>query len=310
MLSKKIHFSGKKIKKIAVSVSGQLRGYRSAFATWKMLNDNSGIELDFFVHTWKKIGVNLPTEHNANRCFEDRLARAYASVARERGTPYLHEKFANLTSFFRNSNFADDAELRDFYDAKIVVIEPDEDFEGKSNSWKMYYKIKEGFRIASGYDDYDAYIRIRPDRAITSLEKNAIFDMAEASRLSQDIFTEMAASYFASLPDLAIGDQFALGDPWAMKRYCDAFDLVTQKSENPELIGMYYELVPHCTVAGAALLQGVLPRAALGMRFGSFLNADRIRPDLALELIECDLASGADDEGQALLRAARADVKA
>jgi hypothetical protein len=75
--------------RIAVCISGQLRGFRQAYPTWTRLGLDHH-DCFFAVHAWKKIGRNMPIKSDtAQRCFSGQFLRAYKDVVSRMGYDFI-----------------------------------------------------------------------------------------------------------------------------------------------------------------------------------------------------------------------------
>ncbi len=114
--------------RIAVCISGQLRGYRQVFASWHHL----GLErhdADYFVHVWRRIGRKIPlipSKGHLQRLFTDAFCDAYADALRQHGARDLERAYPGFFRFFTaGGDCVTQAELQRFYRTDAVVAEDD-----------------------------------------------------------------------------------------------------------------------------------------------------------------------------------------
>ncbi|QPC41528.1 tetratricopeptide repeat protein [Kaustia mangrovi] len=154
--------------KIAICVSGQLRGYVEALRTWRHLGLERH-EAHYFVHSWYEIGRKRPNIMHANRVFGGRFLKTYMKVCQEYGPQRVGKGFPVLLGSFDRMGRVSERDIMDIYDTPHVRLEDDsmEPFSSFSNSKKMYYKIEKAWEMAHDTGvDYDLVIRIRPDLEI------------------------------------------------------------------------------------------------------------------------------------------------
>ena len=250
--------------RIAVCVSGQMRGYAAAFQTWKHLGLD-GHQVKYFIHTWEDTGWRFPDPMSGNgvdRIFKFApFAEAYRQAGFRYGLAAMKKAYPNFFARLEVSSTLGEADLRAVYGADAVVaIESHRrpEFENDANNQlKMFYKIQEAHRLMlQDGGDYDLVIRIRPDRAFRA--GTAAPDwagMAEACRRQRVLFF----NHLAVTKTLYAGDQFAVGSPEAMGCYANTLGLQTQAIRE-NWFGFPKRLRSHCSLAHALLFQGVRRR--------------------------------------------------
>jgi tetratricopeptide (TPR) repeat protein len=286
--------------RIAVCVSGQMRGYRDAFPSWSLLGLQEH-DTRYFVHTWKRLGGKPPELSHAYRSFEAGFAQAYTEVVTRLGTDEVARRYPRL---FRRATAAGETDVdpeavQALYGAEAVCIDDEADppFDGRSNFWKMHYKIRQAHRLAiDGGVDFDLFVRIRPDRAIVSardLDWSAVAQRCDAENL---IYADEGRSV-QSLVGYYIGDQFAVGGREAMDAYAGTFDFV----EAGGMFGVPPEHVPHASLALRTFHQGVRVERVPGVAFGEHKNASRIGAEEAAALLSADIGARTPDDSDTLL---------
>ena len=289
--------------RVAICVSGQLRGYRQAWPTWRRhLFD--GIDATIFVHIWTRIGNSDPSPLRASLPFESVAFRsAWRTIGARESLPKMRDRYPRLFSALHSGSIVSGDELMALYGARVARVEDDslEPFSSWSNQEKMHYKIEACQRLVEDSGDrFDLVVRIRPDLPIRRLA----FDWAQLLNRCVDspvIFTERG--YGQQYGHLMIGDQFALGAPDAMAVYCKAW------SNAPTLfasgaLSTSAPFVGHATLAEVCWLSGLDVRR-IPLQFGSLLDLNPLPTNMIRQAIELDAAGRMDEIDRTLLRASR-----
>ena len=210
--------------RIAVCVSGQLRGFKSAFNSWKTLGlDNQ--DTHFFVHSWRNIGRKSPDLANATRSFSGRFLYEFQRAFIAYGHEHVYAEFPALFAFYKTSDIADRDEVAQLYRTENVILEDDttEPFASYTNPMKMYCKIQKSWEMArdSGLD-FDLVLRIRPDKTLIT---KPVVDWAEIHKICTSSPTILTDRPLRLNPHarLFVGDQFAVSTPDLMAIYCEIF---------------------------------------------------------------------------------------
>lgn len=242
--------------RVAVCVSGQLRGYQQAWPTWTrhLLN---GVEPVLFVHTWSRVGNSDPSPHRASLPFEGRAFQdTWRRVGLRESMPAMEARYPSLfQALVRTASVSAD-EIQALYNARRVAVDDEslDRFREWSNQDKMHYKIETCFRfLDSETDAFDLVLRIRPDLPVRRKAFNWR-DLAQRCHDSPIIFTER--EYGQQYGHLMIGDQFAVGSPSTMRAYCEAW------SDAPRLwkagaLSTHCPFVGHVTLAESCWLAGI-----------------------------------------------------
>jgi tetratricopeptide (TPR) repeat protein len=210
--------------RVAVCISGQLRGYKSAFPSLRKALAPA-CDFDVFVHTWERVGGNLGAQSTYERFFPPEcrkslpdavwIAKNFEAMFRHTSKLILAERFVNTT------------EIREFFGAADTVVENETDFEerwkneehlifnGTLNQAKMFYKMNACNNSKNIYAkkhniNYDLVIRIRPDMEINYIYFDEILKFCNSNLT--------ICSNFIELDNM--GDQFGVGRPIAMDIYC------------------------------------------------------------------------------------------
>src|ERR1700722_17856507 len=154
--------------RVAVCVSGQLRGYESARQSWEAL-DFGSMECQYFVSVWETIGQNWNRAWSAFR----RYPVILSAINGPAGMDFLRLRYPRLAAAMlealRIGNIADINHLREFYGTRDIEVADDNTglFAHANNTWKMYYKIGRAHEMAvNSGKDFDLYVRIRPDQRV------------------------------------------------------------------------------------------------------------------------------------------------
>lgn len=305
--------------KIALCVSGQLRGYQGAFPTWAKLGLDAH-DVDTYVHTWSIIGRRFPEPLQAHRVLGGHLLEAYRKACFAVGVDVVAERYPSFSDFFDGEDTVTEAELRRFYGTDAVVVEDDRGNPHRAihNVVKMHYKIEHCVSLAArSGKPYDLYIRIRPDLLV---EGEGAIDWAGIHHRSVSegmVFADFGPCVSGGVTvwrfedeviPLMVGDLFAVGAPRAMIRYASCY------SKNREVItqshhGVPSDYVPHTTLAFLLMLQGVHVAGIEGVRLDSVREPEPVGTEVIYRLLRRDIGDTPRDETDALLlRACEADL--
>ena len=203
--------------KVAVCISGQLRGYQK---TWSSIKESivDPFNADVFVHVWEDIGFKDPllTRGHAGRTFSGETLNAWLEIGKTMEFKKMKERYGAIWDLLPKGKVTQ-AEISDFYNAKACVVEDDkaENFKNFNNVQKMYYKIDAAYQMAKNFHHYDYYIRVRPDKKFSgSLDIDSqefIYNNANLLIVDEPI---------KLLPKLLfVGDQFSMSTESAMNIY-------------------------------------------------------------------------------------------
>lgn len=218
--------------KVAVCISGQLRGYKKAFKSWEK-SILVGLDYDVYIHSWKNIGGSgaepfrkiLPFTSNS---FKD----TYREYCLTLGFESMQQEYPTLFKYLKQSKNTTAEEVKAFYNAKEVVLEDENQpkFDHFSNSDKMHYKVHACHQLVeeSG-KEYDLIIRIRPDFLISFIAFKWS-DIYEICHSQPTIFadTPFGTNYMSCM----VGDQLAVGTPETIQSYANTWNIYPQYAEN------------------------------------------------------------------------------
>lgn len=291
--------------RVAVCVSGQLRGYRSTFPSWRSLLANT--EATIFVDTWKKIGRGTPEPYRFVLPFEgDHFVREYKNVGTDLGMEQLRQRYPVFFENFEQSGEVSASQLSAFYQTPYVRVDDEKDplFRDLTNSEKMYFKAERCFEMMqeSG-KEFDLVIRIRPDKPITAV---AFFwaDMIASLKTNPALYCEtpMGTHYGA----LLMGDQFALGLPEASSIYAHTYS-AAKLLQSVDLYKMNKELTGHSSFAQICWLNGIDVRK-VPIKFGAFRETEPMLANDIQKTLEKDSVNRMDSYDRRLIAANAADL--
>jgi hypothetical protein len=261
--------------RIAICVSGQLRGYENARRTWMRLGlDNH--DCNYFVHTWRNIGRKFPIPQHAQRVLSGKFLDEYRDAFMHLGEGEMRALYPSLFSLFSDSSNVSFRDVRNVYTTDCVVIEDDDEgiFKTFNNFEKMYYKIKmcHSLALMSGRE-YDLFIRIRPDLAIGGAMRslNSLF---EETKRQRSIFID-TGPYIHPKVGYVVGDQFAVADRRGMDAYAATYDNTRYASPN-FLSDFTKDYRPHVNLAESLIVSGMMPSSQHGIVFDGWHEPDRI----------------------------------
>lgn len=212
-----------KRQRLALCISGQLRGFREAWQSLQPLRDE--FDVDVFVHTWQDVGA-IASETAKEEALRAAIGEIEPSALQHHSL--TRAQYPNCFGLADKISITEDM-VREFYSAKSVVVESSSEFEAKlTHRWadlnlpqpsvnccKMLYKINACGNlvrkaIAEGHG-YDYVMRVRPDLKI----------YIDTSVLSCNQFDDsmVLGSYVLGGDYHGFSDQLAVGSPTAMDVY-------------------------------------------------------------------------------------------
>ena len=287
-------------------MSGQLRGYRSTFPSWRLLLANT--EATIFVDTWKKTGRGTPEPYRFVLPFEgDHFIREYKSIGTDLGMDELRHRYPVFFEYFDQSGEVSVSQLSSFYQTPYVRLDDEKDplFRDFTNSDKMYFKVEQCFEMIRGSGkEFDLIIRIRPDKPITAVAF-CWADMMASLKTNSALYCEtpMGTHYGA----LLMGDQFALGLPEASSIYAHTYS-AAKILQRVDLYKMNRELTGHSSFAQICWLNGIDVRK-VPIKFSNFRETEPISAINIQNALEKDSVNRMDIYDRRLIAANAADLK-
>ncbi|KAF1024132.1 MAG: hypothetical protein GAK30_00152 [Paracidovorax wautersii] len=279
--------------RIALCVSGQLRGYQDAFKTWEHLQLQDH-DVHIHVHTWRSVGLSVPvasSRKGVDRAFtHPPFVRAFIRAGQRYGDEALNRAYPKFMAALAWGATVTPDDLRAVYgpDTHVGIEEDDlPEFAGDTtHQHKMFHKILMAHRLAAqSPQPYDLMIRIRPDLSLLPPEQpidwHAIY---RACVDNQTIYT----GPLHLVNNLFVDDRIAIGSPASMLRYAETRRAQKQADEErwygfPRGLQWHRSLAYSLFFQGlqAVDLPGILPGPLVGARTW---DRDQIREALAADL--------------------------
>lgn len=296
----------KRKPKVALCVSGQLRGFRQSLASWQRTL-LPGIDGTFFIHSWQRIGRAQPVPNRSILPFDgERFSAEYRAIAIELGLEAMTERYPALFTELAESGVVDEASLSDLYRTPHVRLENDEEprFAAWPNPEKMHRKIESSFDMAAASgEEFDLVIRLRPDKPIRFMGFDWA-DMMEATRAPL-LYAETAMDVHYGA--IAVGDQFALGSFAASQVYARS------AGEAPDLwrfdlMKFDQQFTGHITLAQVCWLHGIAVRK-VPIKFGPLQDPEPVGARTIARCLREDSAGRDDGLDRRLIAAIEADLR-
>lgn len=297
--------------KIAVCISGQLRGYKKAYQTWKKFGA-SDYDVTYFIHSWKNIGrANLDGDR-ANRSLSGKFLEEWKNSWFMLGEGEMRKRYKHFFESCFVEGLVTKQEIEEFYGTKNVIIEDDESayFADFSNPKKMYYKAYECHKMMRNFsDDFDLVIRIRPDKELMvndQINWNEIYQkLLQKPSLMVDLAPIVTNGKYKNF---FIGDQVAIGLTSIMDIYAGTYK-ITNQVQKMNLDGFAKDYITHANFGLSCLYHNIEVNAIDAFNCGSLLSVDIIAPEKVLAAISKDIKISKDERDIALLNAAIYDAK-
>ena len=293
--------------RIAVCVSGQLRGYSNAFCSWRntLLRD---VEYDLFVDSWERIGRSGAEPFRSVLPFAgERFAQCYREAGLQRGFDEIKQRYPVLFRTLSETGRATEAGLREFYVTPNVHLDDESmtPFAVYSNQDKMHSKISSCFEMAmTAGREYDLVVRLRPDKPIRDL-CFSWQELLDACRTRPVLFADRAFGLHYAGP--MIGDQFAIGTPAMMEVYSRTWTMHPRIAACG-LLKFPYAFEGHVSLAQVCWLHGVDVRRA-PILFGPLQDAERLNSSAILECLAADSSGRMDRLDADMIEAVSHDMK-
>jgi len=290
--------------RVALCLSGQMRGYQSAAPTLTHLGLD-GCDTEIFVHTWKRLGRAWPDPEiigTVERLFaSEAFCRAYRQHASEVGFDVLMRHYPTLFEFIETSSSVTKEEIRAQYGPQAQVVIDDEAsprFAAFTNQQKMHYKIHAAHELmrASGRP-FDLVIRLRPDRPVS--ERTAI-DWQQVQSELQRRRTVFAEEGYALRENYVVGDQFAVSDMDGMTAYAGTW-LKQQNAADTPVYGVPHTFTGHTSIAYNLFHEGYAGRKMPGLVLKPLNDAAKISDEQLHGLLMQDIATRTPDAADRML---------
>jgi tetratricopeptide (TPR) repeat protein len=279
--------------KIAVCVSGQLRGYERAFPTWSRMGLQRH-DTRYFINTWRDIGRNWYRFWS----FTQRRELLWETLRRTDSFIQLGMRYPTMTAACAGSSVRDAEQLRAFYGTEFLCVEDDAQppFNDKSVPWKMHSKIERAHEMAcASGEEFDLYIRIRPDREVLEDAQPNWYDVYERSKRERMIFSDRSFEY--GIRKCTFGDQFAVGCREIMDIYSSTFSATMAFLEKGEVpLDLPAALDNHGSMAYRTFYNGLLSSTVPDLQFGHLFDPVSLKPADLVPFIEHDVSGRTMDE--------------
>ncbi|MAC81918.1 MAG: hypothetical protein CML66_28130 [Rhodobacteraceae bacterium] len=290
--------------RVALCVSGQMRGYRAALDTWRRALLPFA-EFDIHIHTWSRTGRAAPHPFRAVLPFEGpRFCAEWRRIGTLDGYETLQARYPTLFAALDSTARVDAKTLQALYGARKVVVEDDDDprFAGFTNQDRMHHKIAAAHDLAQD-SDHDLVLRLRPDLSL-KLPGFSWPDLHRACLARPVIFAE--DGYGLHYRALMMGDQMAVGAPDVM-----AIHAATARTYPPlaalDLAGFPPALTGHVSLAGTCWLAGITV-TKLPFRRGPLLESETLPATTIRAALETDADRRNDAHDRVLLTAVARDL--
>jgi hypothetical protein len=294
--------------RIAVCISGQLRGYERAFPTWQR-GLLAHVEHDLYVHTWAKIGRAGAQSFRAKLPFEGAAFCAeWRRIGMIEGADAMRQRYPSLFASLDTESYVSESDLASFYRARQVVVEDETDarFADFSNQHKMHYKIWAAQQLATQSGRaYDLIVRLRPDLS-TGIVAFNWHELRAACHTERVLYSDRAFGLHYGQP--LIGDQVAIAAPETMAIYAGTWERHAQLS-GLGLMAFPESFEGHVSLAYTCWLHGIRV-ARVPLKLGSMLDPGLIPLSQVRAAIEADCADRGDATDRALLDAITQDQQA
>jgi NAD(P)H-dependent FMN reductase len=208
--------------KVAVCISGQLRGFEEAHQKMAPFFDAFGAER--FVHTWADAGRGMLVPDRADRWFSGEFLTEFRSLCAE--GKLNGKKFLNLYPAFNNIEGEITVDkLKNVYGTDNVSSEVDQG-DLPSNHHKMFYKIWCCHKMMlESARKFDVIIRVRPDLVF---DADAVDWDGLLYRAQHEKIVWVETEFGVNRSKGWVGDQFAVGSLEAITTYASIFPLASQ----------------------------------------------------------------------------------
>lgn len=298
---------GQRKLRVAICVSGQLRGYTNALRSWRS-NLLRGVDYDLFVDSWERIGRSGAEPFRSVLPFAgERFVQCYREAGLQRGFDEIKRRYPTLFQVLAETGRATEASLKKLYATPHVRLDDESmmPFSAYSNQDKMHSKINSCFEMAmTAGREYDLMVRLRPDKPIRHL-CFSWRELLDVCRSKPVLFADRAFGAHYAGP--MIGDQFAIGTPAVMEVYSRTW------TTHPQIASCGLLKFPkafdgHVSLAQVCWLHGVDVRRA-PILFGPLQDAEHLDSSAILQCLSADAAGRMDRLDVEMIEATTEDIK-
>lgn len=253
--------------KIAVCLSGQLRGYKKAIKTWtKFFSDDH--DFHFFCSTWDQTGNKKLNPLHASRLLPERFIPVFRDAWSASSDP--QRDFDPLIKLFEIDNGVSAEDLKSLYSTDYVEVVPSNDYSGRGNQYCMHMMIERAFRLIPNPEEFDLIVRFRFDKPIVASDVDW-HSLVETCNTSNALFADGPYRPHA-FPHVA--DQVAISNPRIMELYSTTFSKAQDKLYPFESFDGNYQ--GHITLGLNLLANDVNVLSVPGVQFGQL---ETVKPD-------------------------------
>lgn len=307
LLRQRLGFSlpGGRKPRVAVCISGQLRGFRKAFPSLKQVL-LPGTEHEIFVDTWQDVGRSGAEPFRKVLPFAGvHFAEAYREHCTRLGVEEMRSRYGSLFATLASTGLTSANEVSAFFGTDHVRVEDDkaERFAAFSNSAKMHYKIAAcAAQVETSGNEFDLILRIRPDKPVTMVGFGWR-DVHTVCKSGALLFADQGFGH--QYAKILVGDQFAIGSPQAMRAYASTFENYPHYVEQG-LLQCEPGFHGHSSLAQTCWLNGIAVER-LAARFEPLTETDPLSTQEIVSAIEQDATGRMDAIDLALIDAGRRD---
>lgn len=222
--------------RVAICVSGQLRGFVKAWATWRDAIDGLKERIDFDVYVYSSVNLGRrlpPTPEYCHRLFASGdFSNCFSKVLEEFGNVFVSDRYKEIYDLLYKTSDVDESYVKEVFGTENVFLEK---FFDKNISGQMHMlnKIYNCHSMAL-HREYDLVMKVRPDRPlIEGFSYDNIMKMIEESKKSLVLFLFRGNILRGKGIDSA--DQFAAGVPDVMDIYAASARFENLSREDPNL---------------------------------------------------------------------------
>ncbi|MDP2520897.1 sulfotransferase family protein [Shimia thalassica] len=271
----------KRRPKLALCISGQLRGYEKCFPQWKASPLFELADVTLFVSTWTRKGRKFPIPVHAERVFSNNFLKAYCDLwHRIGGYDALIAAYPEFSRLVQDDNLVNFEELSLFYGTENIEIFDDLalSFEELTNQEKMFFQIANGFEMAAqSGSDFDLYMRLRPDLELIELTNQSWATVLSSAYEEGKLFTDVNFKIIKP-HGLFVGDQIAIGQMDVMEYYSSIYSKFHAK-QGDRVITIDNSPKPHSTLAFHLAAGGINPEPLNAIAAPKLIDPTQLLPE-------------------------------
>jgi Sulfotransferase family len=277
--------------KVALCVSGQLRGYESSFPTWKDSALFKDADVSVFVSSWHQVGRKFPIPPHADRTFSGSFLNTYRETwARIGAREGISQKYPAFTALLEDSAQVRREDLIDVFQTESIELinDADDQFIDFTNQEKMFFHIGNAYRMAARTKNrFDLFMRLRPDLEYFKPKNFRWTEILDQSYQTGTFFTDHA--FKVSDPHgLFVGDQVSLGRKKSFEHYCSIFSKLRTPHKD-SVITLDGGPKPHSTFGYHLAAGGIVPVSFQAASPPNLLDPSPVLPDAIAEALARDV---------------------